>query len=648
MRNWIFKDNDFINLPVYEGKDLGVNWTPEKTNIRIWAPTAKRILFRKYHEGSGGEVICEYEMQQSQDGTWILEIAGNQENLYYTIQVRDAFGWLKEGPDIYAKAVGVNGKRGMIIDLSKTDPPSWEADKGIKLPSPTDMIIYEVHIRDFTIAPSSGIKKRGKYSGFVERGTKLASGEATGLDHLIELGISHVHLLPVADFHTIDETNPNGQYNWGYDPLNYNTPEGWYSANPFDGSHRIRELKELVQTLHECGIGVILDVVYNHTGLIYESYFNQTVPGYFYRTDGKGVFSDASGCGTELATEREMVRKYIIESICYWAEEYHIDGFRFDLMGIFDIDTMNLIRTNLDTIDPDIFIYGEGWTAGPSPLPDSQRAIKVNTKKLDRIASFCDDIRNGLKGSPFDKFSKGFISGVTLREEQVKFGIVGAINHDQITYPYVDSSRVAWANQPGQCINYVSCHDNFTLLDKLQYSNPEFPMKTIERMARLAFGIIFTSQGVPFMLAGEEMLRTKGGISDSYRSPDEVNKIEWKRKNKYPEMVDYTKKCIALRHQHPAFRMADAEMIRKKLRFFGKYIPGIIAYELCDHANGDQWGRILVMLNGNNYSVEVDIPMENWLIVAQNGEVFPNGAGHTKTNLVRLHPISMMIYATEN
>lgn len=647
MRNWIFKENDFINFPAYEGNDLGVFWTPEKTFVRIWAPSAKRVLFRLYKEGWGGQAIREIPMLPDTAGTWIVEIIENVENLYYTLQVRDNSGWLKEGPDIYARAIGVNGKRGMIIDIQKTNPPMWDQDKRRTLPDPTEMIIYEIHVRDFSIASSSGIVNRGKYLGFTEKGTKLSTGEKTGLDHLVELGISHVHLLPVSDFYTVDETKTSPQYNWGYDPLNYNSPEGWYSTNPHDGAVRILEFKQLVKSLHDNGIGVIVDVVYNHTGLIFESYFNQTVPGYFYRFNKEGSFSDATGCGNELATEREMVCNYIIESVAWWAEEYHLDGFRFDLMGIIDIETMNKIRARLDTIDPNIFVYGEGWTAGPSPLPDNQRALKVNTKLLDRIASFCDDIRNGLKGSPFDKFSRGFISGETLREEQIKFGIVGAVAHDQIIYYYVDTSRLAWANQPGQCINYVSCHDNYTLFDKLQYSCPEASKDTMERMARLAVGIILTSQGVPFLLGGEEMLRSKGGHPDSYRSPDELNRIDWTRKIRYKGMVDFTRNCIELRHKHPAFRMPDAEMIRKKLRFFGKYIPGIIAYELCDHANGDIWRRILVMFNGNNYSVEFEIPPENWLIVAQNGEIFPNGTGHSKTDLVRLHPISMMIFAAE-
>jgi pullulanase len=647
MRDWKFKDNDFNDFPIYQGGDLGINWSPERTIIKIWAPTAKRIFFRLYKEGQGGEAIKEFPMIPDENGTWIYEIKENLEGLFYTIQVRDSVNWLKEVPDIYAKATGANGIRGMIIDFRKSNPQNWERDIRHTVGSPTDMVIYEVHIRDFSMSPSSGIKNKGKYLGFTESGTKLTGGESTGIDHLKELGITHVHLLPIADFYTVDEINPTAQYNWGYDPLNYNTPEGWYSLNPRDGAVRIREFKQLVMSLHSNGLGVILDVVYNHTGLIFESYFNQTVPGYFYRFNEDGRFSDASGCGTELATEREMVRNYIIESVAYWAEEYHIDGFRFDLMGLIDIETMNLIRKRLDEIDPKIFMYGEGWGAGESPFPEKLRAIKANTNQLERIATFCDDMRNGLKGSPFEKNSAGFIGGITLREEQLKFAIVGAIQHDQIIYDFVNTSKQAWANSPAQCVNYFSCHDNFTLFDKLQYSCPEATPENIERMARLAFGIIFTSQGVPFMLAGDEMLRSKGGHHDSYRSPDAINQIDWTRKMRYAGLVHFVRSCIELRQQHPAFRIADSDIVREKLRFFGNYIPGTITYELCDHANGDRWRRILVLLNGNNYSVEYEIAMENWLIVAQNGEVSPNGLGHTRTNLVRLHPISMMILALE-
>jgi len=433
MRNWKFKASDFNEFPVYEGSDLGINWSPKKTVIKVWAPTAQRVFLRLYKEGQGGESIKEFQMLPDEQGIWLYEIRENVEGLFYTLQVRDMIGWLKEGPDIYAKATGVNGLRGAFIDTEKSNPPKWEKDTRRTIANPTEMVIYEVHIRDFSMSPSSGIINKGKYLGFTETGTRLSTGETTGIDHLKELGVTHVHLLPVADFYTVDELNTSPQYNWGYDPLNYNTPEGWYSTNPSDATTRIREMKQLVQSLHNNGLGAIIDVVYNHTGLIFESYFNQTVPGYFYRFNDDGTFSDGSGCGTELATEREMVRKYIVESVAYWATEYHIDGFRFDLMGLIDIETMNQIREKLDTIDPAIFIYGEGWSAGASPLPEKYRAVKSNTKSLDRIASFCDDMRNGLKGSPFDRNNAGSSAGLPFGRNSLSLPLREQLNTTRLS-----------------------------------------------------------------------------------------------------------------------------------------------------------------------------------------------------------------------
>ena len=484
MRNWIFQDSDFAKFPVYSGDDLGVFWSAERLHVRIWAPTAVSVLFRLYGSNEAIHPEKSWSLGKSDMGTWCIELPGNYEGFFYTFQVTDKKGALSECPDIAARATGVNGLRGMILDHAQTNPQNWKRDRRSHINNPTDMIIYEVHIRDFTISPDSGIMNKGKYPGFTEKGTKSPQGLSTGLDHLIELGITHIHLLPVADFYTVDETITNPQYNWGYDPLNFNTPEGWYSTNPYDGYSRIRELKTLVKTMHDNGIGVIMDVVYNHSGLIFDSWFNQTVPGYYYRQNEDGTLSDASGCGNEMASERAMVRKFIVDSVAWWAEEYHLDGFRFDLMGIIDIETMNQIRMRLDKVDPNILMYGEGWIAAESPLPESLRAIKLNTPELDRIASFCDDMRDGLKGSPFNRYSHGFISGLTLREEKIKFSIAGAIHHPQIFYDYVDSSRQPWANSPSQCVNYVSCHDNYTLFDKLQYSCPEASMDEIERMTK--------------------------------------------------------------------------------------------------------------------------------------------------------------------
>jgi len=647
MRDWIFKNIDFTQFPVYEGDDLGVIWSEKSLSIRIWAPSALEVLFRIYPSAEAELPEKIFQLVKGAYGTWSSELEGNYERTFYTFQVRDEKGWLYECPDIGAKATGVNGLRGLILDLSKTNPANWAKDRRSTVTQPTDMVLYELHVRDFSISPDSGIAHKGKYLGLTEAGTSSPSGQSTGLDHLKELGITHVHLLPIADFYTVDETKSVPQYNWGYDPLNFNTPEGWYSSDPHDGANRINEVKKVVQTLHSNGIGVIMDVVYNHSGLIFDSWFNQFVPGYYYRQRADGSFSDASGCGNEMASERAMVRKFIVDSVAYWAEEYHFDGFRFDLMGILDLETMNQIRSRLDLIDPNIFLYGEGWIAAESPLPEHLRATKLNTPRLDRISSFCDDMRDGLKGSPFHRYSTGFISGLTLREEKVKFSIAGAIRHPEIFYDYVESSRQPWANTPAQCVNYVSCHDNYTLFDKLQYSCPEASMEEIDKMTRLALGILLTAQGVPFLHAGVEMHRTKRGHHDSYRSPDDVNQLEWSRKSDYNGLFRFTKNCIELRRQHPAFRMGNSDEVRAKLHFPGKYIPGIIYFELNDHANGDSWKNILLFFNGNNYSVDMEIKEKRWLIVAQNGELQPQGLGHVTTGKVKLHPVSMMILAEE-
>ena len=647
MRDWTFRDVDFNSFPAYAGDDLGVTWSEEKLFVRLWAPTALEVLFRLYASAEATEPFQVISMTKSEAGTWTCAPEGNFEKFLYTFQVCDAKGWLNECPDIGAKSTGVNGLRGMIINPDLSNPVNWENDRRCSVTRPTDMVIYELHVRDFTVSPDSGVRHRGKYLGLAESGTKSPQGYSTGLDHLLELGITHVHLLPVADFYTVDETQTSPQYNWGYDPINFNTPEGWYSTNPYDGYSRIREVKEMVQSLHRQNIGVIMDVVYNHSGLIFDSWFNQLVPGYYYRQKEDGSLSDASGCGNELASERAMVRKFIVDSVAWWAEEYHFDGFRFDLMGIIDIETMNQVRKRLDQIDPGIFLYGEGWTAAESPFPENLRATKLNTPRLDRISSFCDDMRDGLKGTPFNRYSQGFISGLTLREEKLKFSMAGAIQHPQIFYDYVDSSRQPWANDPSQCVNYVSCHDNYTLFDKLQYSCPEASAEEIEKMTRLALGIILTAQGVPFLHSGVEMHRTKGGHHDSYRSPDEVNQIEWSKKASNTGLFNFTRNCIELRRQHPAFRMDDSEMVRQKLAFLPKYIPGVIAFELKDHANGDSWKNIVLLFNGNNYSVEYEIPERRWLIVAQNGELRPQGMGHVVTGRVRLHPVAMMVLAEE-
>lgn len=605
------QDRSYDDYPVYSGNDLGVNYSPAQTVFKLWAPTAAAVKLRLYAAGDGGKALHTISLVKEKDGVWEKVLKQDLKNKYYTFQANFNGRWRQERPDIYAKAVGVNGKRGMIVDLRSTNPVGWTKDKKPAQKSFTDIIIYELHMRDLSESPNSGIKHKGKFLGLAETGTRSPEGEMTGLDHIKSLGVTHIHLLPSFDFNSIDEAHPDSKYNWGYDPLNYNVPEGSYSTNPYDGNVRIREFKKMVQTLHANGLRVILDVVYNHTADT-SSNFNQFVPGYFYRHTAKGAYSNATGCGNETASERPMMRKFMIESVCYWAKEYHLDGFRFDLMGVHDITTMNDISAALHKIDPTIFIYGEGWTAGNSPLPEDLRAVKKNVAKLDKIAAFSDDIRDGVHGGWSDVKAKGFVSGASGMAESVKFGIVASVDHPQIDYSRVDDSKAPWAAEPYQTITYVSCHDDNTLWDRLKISNPTASEADLIKMDKLSNAIVLTSQGVAFLLAGEEMLRTKQGVANSFESPDSINELDWSRKTKYKAVFNYYKGLVALRKHHPAFRMPSAQMIREHLHFMDSGDPGVIAYQINGNANGDKWKNIIVILNGSASDKKVIIPEGNW------------------------------------
>jgi len=638
MRDWKFNHIDFSIYPFYEGNDLGVFWTPEKTSVKIWAATAKMVEFRLYKDGKTGEAFHKTQLQASGDGTWSTILTGDYEGRFYTFRINDG-EWLEETPDIYARCVGVNGLRGMIFSPAKTNPEGWENDKKPELKHFTDAVIYETHVRDFSISESAGIKHKGKFLGFTEKDTQSSDGFSTGLTHLKEMGISHVHLLPVNDFFTINEEKPLEKYNWGYDALHYNALEGSYSTNPYDGTVRIREFKKLVQSLHATGIGVVLDVVYNHTYFAKESVFNQTVPGYFYRQKSDGSFSNASGCGNELATERNMVRKYIIDSLKYWADEFHIDGFRFDLMGIYDLETMQAIRKEL----PGLLLYGEGWAADQSPMPEEYRAVKRNIFQLQGIAGFNDDFRDALKGNHSSKKTKGFVSGLDLREEAVKFGVVAAVNHPQIVYDYVETSKKPWAAQPEQCVNYASCHDNYTLWDKLKSSCPKSSDEEMRKMVKLAGALVLTSQGIPFLHSGMEFCRTKGGNGNSYKSPDSVNQIDWSRKMEYQDVFEYYRKLIQLRKNHPAFRMNNASQIRKYMHFCTEYKIGGVGYCIDGTEVGDSWKNITLLFNGSRKEVLHPLPEGNFRIVVNGDEFLEENQGEVVTNDVKLGAVSMMI-----
>ncbi len=636
--------NSFEEYPVYNEKDLGLTYTPQASTFKIWAPTANEAKINFYETGLDGRIIEVKPMNRIENGVWSATLEGDWVGKYYTYQVKVGDKWLDEALDPYVKIVGANGKRGVVADLTKTNPEGWTNDQRPPLQNFTDIVLYELHIRDLSIHPSSGVpvEHRGKYLGLTHEGTKNAEGLTTTLDHIKELGITHVHLLPTFDHRSIDETRlDTAQFNWGYDPLNYNAPEGSFSTYPHDGTTRIREMKQMIQTFHKAGIRVVMDVVYNHTGLTETSYLEQLVPDYYYRKNADGSFSNASGCGNETASERAMVRKFIIESVKYWVEEYHIDGFRFDLMAIHDIETMNEIRAALDEIDPTIFVYGEGWTSGDSPLPIERRALKHHTPQLNKIAAFSDDMRDGLKGSVFNHEERGFVSGADGKEETIKFGIVASTQHPQIDYPKVNYSDAFWANNPIQCINYVSCHDNHTLFDRLFLSNKQDDEATRLKMHQLAMTIVLTSQGVSFLHAGSEIARTKNGVENSFESPDSINQIDWSRKTQYKSLFDYYKSLIALRKAHPAFRMPTTEMVVKHLRFL-EAEKNMVAYHISDNANGDSWKDILVYFNGNASDKMVDLPEGKWTMVLNQKEINQEGIIEV-SGQVKVKGISAMI-----
>ncbi|MDO7851295.1 type I pullulanase [Hymenobacter convexus] len=617
---------DFDSYPIYRGPDLGLTWRGPQATLRVWAPTAEALHLRLYAAGTGGQPTATYAMAKAQDGTWTYALPAGTAG-FYTVQATIAGAKMAEVADPYAHAVGINGRRGAVLNPSAVSPPGWPDDLRPALKQTTDAVIGEVHVRDLSMHPQSGIKRKGKYLGVAQLGTRGPEGVTTGLEHLVELGLTHVHLLPTNDFASIDEAAPAraNRYNWGYDPLNYSVPEGSYSTNAADPTARISEFKQLVENLHGQGLRVVLDVVYNHTADAARSNFEQLVPGYYYRHNPDGTLSNATACGNEVASERPMVRKLIVESVAYWAREYHADGFRFDLMGVLDIETMRAVRVALDQQDHSILLYGEGWTAGPSPLPEAQRAVKANMPRLDRIAAFGDELRDGVKGHYARQTEPGFASGQPGLEESVKFGIVGAIQHPQLDYKKVNYSQTPWASSPAQAINYVACHDDMVLWDKLAVSNPGASEAQRLKMDVLSNTIVFTSQGIPFLPVGDEFLRTKGRSHNSYNLPDSVNQLDWARKAKYRPVYEFYRKLIGLRRDHPAFRLSTAELVQQHLDFLPNTHQGIIAYQLKNSAGGDAWQNIVVIFNGNTSADSVALPRGTYKVVLRGDQINQDG-----------------------
>lgn len=609
-----------FDYEVYTENDLGAVYSPKMTRFKVWAPEAESVKLNLYKQGEGDNLIEQHIMKKSANGTYVFEKQGDCNGIYYTYTVVN-HGEEQEAVDPYTKAAGVNGQRGMVINLEKTNPQGFELD-GYRNPEHiTDAIIYEGSVRDFTMDESSGVFHNGKFLGLTEANTTNHFGEATALDYISGLGVTHVQILPAFDFETVDEKNQKAQYNWGYDPDNYNVPEGSYAVSPYDGAVRIQEMKQMVLALHSRGIGVIMDVVFNHTYRRDDSNLQKIVPGYYYRSDETG-YTNGSGCGNEVASDRPMVQKLIVDSLIYWAKEYHIDGFRFDLMGVLDIDTMNVIAERLKEIRPDIYLYGEGWNGGPSSLAEEKRAFKASAKKMSGIGMFNDDIRDTIKGSVFYDDHLGFVNGGTHLENALRYGITGAVAHPQVDYDAYGSKP--WAKEPGQSINYVSCHDNYTLWDKLSVSCPEASEEKKKAMNRLCAAIVFTSQGVPFIQAGEEFLRSKplpekkGFAENSYNMPDEVNSIKWDNIHEYPDMIAYYKGLMELRKAHPVFRMQSEAEMTQNLCFLSDTPENVVAYLLKGKGADDTPENILVIFNGNDEEILYNLPEGKWKILVDD------------------------------
>ena len=622
------RSNDFDNYFSYDG-ELGALYEKEGTLLRVWTPTAKSVEVWIYADDSFKGPSTKIEMVQKPKGIFEAYLPGDQHGTIYVYKILFLNNRESISVDPYARATTVNGMKSVIADLNRTNPDGW----GERLPAfglPEEAIIYELHIRDFSISETSGIVNKGKFLGLTEKNTQNASGRKTGLDYLIDLGITHIQILPMFDYATVDEANlTEPQYNWGYDPLNYNVPEGSYSTDPFDPFNRIFELKQMIRTLHENGLRVIMDVVYNHVYDPKDQALERTVPGYFYRYNADGSLANGTGVGNDTASERHMMRKYIIDSVKYWAKEYHLDGFRFDLMGIHDSVTMNAIREALDKIDPSIIIIGEGWEMS-TPLPEDLKASQRNAQAMPRIAHFNDSIRVALKGSDFgDEKDRGFISGKNYLEDLLLRNIKGAM-HLSSHSSYVD---------PEQVIQYVEAHDNLTLYDKLLRSNPDDSEEVRIKRHTLATSIVLLSQGVPFIHGGQEFLRTKAGVANSYQSPDEINQFEWERVTTFQESVAYVKGLIALRKSEYLFRLHTHEEIDTHFTMLSENF-NIVAFSL---TNSEK--KYIVIFNGNRSDVIFRIQKGKYAILVEDNQVFlesmPEAVLMEKI-LVKVHTTSVL------
>ncbi len=628
----VIRSEEFDNLFYYGGNDLGNTYTPQHTKFRLWAPTAseaKLVTYKNCNDKIGAEI----NMQQGEKGTWTAELKGNQKGLFYTYKVKIGDKWT-EAVDPYVRAASVNGDKGAVVNLEETNPKKWKANKKPKFKNPEDAIIYELHVRDLSIQSESGIKQKGKYLGVTEKGTKGPEGVKTGLDHIKDLGVTHVQFLPIFDYASVNEETLNEpQYNWGYDPKNFNVPEGSYSTNPYEPTVRITELKQMVQTLHDNNLRVVMDVVYNHMYNAAESNFHKLVPGYYYRYNEDGTFANGTGVGNDTASERKMMRKFMIDSVTYWAKEYNLDGFRFDLMGIHDYETMNEIRKAVNQIDPSIILHGEGWDLN-TPLAAELKANQKNAEKMKGIAHFNDNIRDGLKGSVFEEKENGFINGKENMEDRIKKGITAGIDYDTNSSTYQD---------PEQVLTYVEAHDNHTLWDKLELTNPGDSDEVRTQMHKLSSSILLTSQGIPFLHAGQEFMRTKYGDHNSYKSPDSINQMDWLRRATFNNEVDYMKGLIELRKKYSAFRMTSAEQIKTHVSFIDAP-KNTVAYII----EGNKHEYFTVAHNANREAVEITLPSKGpWKVLVDGKQAGSKLLYVVHDNKIKVPALSSFVLKTE-
>ena len=620
------------------------HYAQSQTSFAFWSPVAEQMEVIIYDDGVTSDQLSVISLKKGRGDIWRGAIRGDQAGKFYTVRSFQNGEWSAESPGIFAKAVSINGQRGAIIDLQRTNPEGWEKDSRPAMCDPTDIVVYETHLRDFTMSPNSGIEHKGKFLALTEEGTKTVDGLASGIDHLKELGITHLQVLPVFDYGSIDETTLNkNRYSWGYDPVNYNAPEGGYSSNPADPAARIREMKQMVQSLHQAGIRVVMDVVYNHTYDVMGCALGRVVPQYFYRLNEDGSYANGSGCGNETASDHPMMRQFLVESVCYWAREFHIDGFRFDLMGIHDQETMRAIRAALDKIDPTILTYGEGWAAMAPAYPYEQLAMKQWTYTMPRVGAFSDDIRNALIGSPFDH-ERGFASGNAACKSAVCYGLVGCIGFNDPN-GQLGAEPLSWAGEPLQHVSYITCHDNYCLRDRIEASADKETEATKIRMNKLAQTAVLVSQGMSFIYGGEELFRTKQGIDNSYQSPDSINIIPWENKARYNDLFAYYRAMIAIRHAHKGFRLGSADAVREHVSFLPIENEQVIGYRIANLEGIDSAKSLLVILNGGAEEVAIAIPESHYTVLAADGKADPEGLFCIEDNQVSIPTYSATILA---